>query len=255
MKLLTFNIRIDLPDDRKNDWNHRLKSVAEVINSGDYDVIGLQEPNESMLEALMLKCPTYRYTGQPRDKRKEMTPILFNTERIRLLSSETIWLSNTKNIPSKFPESNFNRIATIGIFEDRRTFQMFRFVNTHLDYASGEVQDRQMVVLLKHLNVQTSSKRLPTIIVGDFNATLKATVHRIIDQAKIASSKLSSVFENELIHATYHSFLGNQSGDPIDYAFFTKHFKKTSFKIITETFFQMYPSDHFPIEFSLDFLK
>ena len=255
MKLLTFNVRIDLESDGDNQWKNRLNSVAQVINEGEYDVIGLQEPNEKMLESLMNKCPAYRYTGSQRDEKNEMNPILYDTEKMRLLASETIWLSDNKEVPSKFSDSFFNRIATISIFEERRTFKMFRFVNTHLDYANDDVQKRQMEVLIKHLNVQTSAKRLPTIIIGDFNAGLNGKVHELLKEAKIAHSKLSSVYDGESIHATYHQFKGIKDGDPIDYVYFTNHFQKQSMRIITDKFFQVYPSDHFPVEFSLDFLN
>lgn len=255
MKFLTFNVRIDLESDGINQWKNRIKSVAQVINDGHYDLIGLQEPNKTMLDSLLDLCPNFKYTGSPRDHNNEMNPILFNSEKMRLLSSETIWLSATIDKPSKYPDSHFNRIATIATFEDRRTFRMIRFVNTHLDYANDEVQTKQMQVLIKHLNIQTSAKRLPTIIIGDFNAPLHASVHQYLREAKIAHSNLTSVYENEPVHGTYHQFKGTYESDPIDYAYFTKHFKKEAFRIITEKIFQVYPSDHFPIEFSLDFFN
>lgn len=255
MKLLTFNVRIDLPNDKENDWNHRLKAVALVINSGNYSVIGLQEPNMTMLKTLMALCPEYGYTGHPRDENAEMTPVLFNLDKVRLLTSETIWLSDTLNEISKFPDSHFNRIATIATFEERTSMKIFRFVNTHLDYANETVQRMQMEVLMKFLNEHASLKKLPCIIVGDFNATPDKKVIKMMKEVKIGKSGLTSVYENEIAHATYHQFSGKTEGEPIDYGFFTNHFKKSHFKIVTDQFFQTYPSDHFPVEFSIDFLK
>lgn len=255
MKLLTFNVRIDLSSDGVNDWNHRLKAVAEVINSGKYSVVGLQEPNMSMLKSLIALCPGYGFTGIARDENGEMNPVIFNLESVRLLTSETIWLSDTLYMVSKFPDSHFNRIATIATFEERGSMRMFRFVNTHLDYADETVQKKQMEVLIKYLNSRVSMKKFPCILVGDFNATPEKPVLSLIKESRIGHSVLSSIYENEITHATYHQFTGETKGDPIDYGFFTNHFRKSQFKIITEQFFQRYPSDHFPIEFSIDFIK
>ncbi len=255
MKFLTFNVRIDVESDGENAWKNRIKSVAEVLNKGDYFVVGLQEPNELMLDALLKESRKYRCAGEPRDPNGEMTPILYQVEKVRLLTNETLWLSDTKKIQSKFTDSNFNRIATVAIFEANQSYEMFRFVNTHLDYANPDVQKRQMEVLIKHLNKQSSAKRLPTIIVGDFNAKLNDPVNEYIKTVSLGKSKLTSVYGTENPQATFHNFKGTVEGEPIDYVYYTEQFQKESQVVIRDKFFQVYPSDHYPVEFSLNFIK
>ena len=90
MKFLTFNIRIDAPSDGINGWKNRIKSVAEVLKVGNYPIVGLQEPTTKMLKELMKELPQFRYAGTPRDANGEMTPILYQVEKVRLLTNETI---------------------------------------------------------------------------------------------------------------------------------------------------------------------
>lgn len=255
MKFLTFNIRIDAPSDGINGWKNRIKSVAEVLKVGDYPIVGLQEPTTKMLKELMKELPQFRYAGTPRDANGEMTPILYQVEKVRLLTNETIWLSKTKYVESKFDDSNFNRIATIAVFEVNGTMEMFRFVNTHLDYANPNVQKRQMEILINHLNKQSSIKRLPTIIVGDFNATLNDPVHHYLKKVTLGGKSLTSVYGPDNPNATYHQFEGLNDGEPIDYVYYTEPFVKEGFVVIRDKFFQIYPSDHYPVEFSLNFIN
>jgi endonuclease/exonuclease/phosphatase family metal-dependent hydrolase len=255
MKFLTFNVRIDAPSDGTNEWKNRIKSVAEVLKAGDYPIVGLQEPTMKMLKELIKEIPHYRYAGTARDERGEMTPILYQVEKVRLLTNETIWLSKTKYAESKFEDSNFNRIATIAVFETNGTMEMFRFVNTHLDYANPDVQKRQMSVLIDHLNKQSSIKRLPTIIVGDFNATLDKPVHQYLKKSSLNGKSLTSIYGDENPKATYHQFEGILEGEPIDYVYYTEPFVKAGFVVIRDKFFQVYPSDHYPVEFSLNFIN
>ena len=253
MKYLTFNVRINLSSDLINAWPNRVKAVADVIQKGAFGIVGLQEPNLEMVSDLLKELPNYRYTGLPRDERNEMTPILYNPELVTLIESKTIWLSATPDIVSKFEESHFPRIATIAVFETEEG--RIRFVNTHLDYANPIVQRKQMTVLIKAVRKMDLRNSLPTIIVGDFNAVPSDTVIEYLRRVCIGFSRITSLYQIKKPGKTYHGFQGGRAGQPIDYIYTTDHFENKKYHVNRTSKDGLYPSDHYPIEFSLNLKK
>jgi len=254
MRLLSFNIRINVASDGINAWPHRIKRVAEIIRNGSYPIIGLQEPNLKMVEELLAELPLYRYTGIPRDERLEMTPILYRPDIVTMVSSRTFWLSDTPDVVSKFEASHFPRIATLATFKTAEG-TCFRFANTHLDYANGLVQKRQMEVLIAELDRLDKSDPLPVIVTGDFNATLNDPVNRFLRNASIGNRKLVSIYGDCDPEATFHDFKVGTEGEPIDYVYLSGPIENTGWNVIRTDFQGLYPSDHYPVEFSVEFFK
>ena len=254
MRLLSFNIRINVASDGINAWPHRIKMVAQIIKNGDYPIIGLQEPNLKMVEDLLEALPLYRYTGIPRDERLEMTPILYRPDIVTLVSSRTFWLSDTPETVSKFPASHFPRIATLATFKTADG-TIFRFVNTHLDYVNGEIQKQQMEVLVAELVKLDKNEPLPVILTGDFNAVLNDPVNIFLRSALIGNQNLLSIYGELDPKATFHDFKGGTAGEPIDYVYLSSSIKNTGWKVIRTDFNGLYPSDHYPVEFSVEFFK
>jgi endonuclease/exonuclease/phosphatase family metal-dependent hydrolase len=254
MRMMTFNVRIDVKSDGMNAWAYRKEAVAEVIRQGKYAIMGLQEPSVAMLEELCGLVLGYQAIGEPRDELLEMAPILYDPLQVHLLSHKTIWLSLTPNQISAFPESHFPRTATIAIFETLEK-KRFCFVNTHLDYASELVQKLQMQVLIEYLNQMPAIEKLPIIILGDFNATKDQMVHQYLKHARIFRRSLHDVFDSMHVGLTYHGFGGEIIGEPIDFVYATENLMIKDQSVIFDKFFQMYPSDHYPLAFSVDFFK
>jgi endonuclease/exonuclease/phosphatase family metal-dependent hydrolase len=254
MRLLTFNIRINVASDGINAWPHRIGMVAQIIRNGDYPIIGLQEPNLLMVEDLLKALPLYRYTGIPRDERLEMTPIFYRPDIVTLVSSRTIWLSDTPETVSKFQASHFPRIATLSTFKTADG-TIFRFVNTHLDYVNGEIQKQQMQVLVAELKRLDKTEALPVILTGDFNAVLDDPVNTYLRRVSIGNQRLDSIYGDINPNATFHDFKGGTAGEPIDYVYLSQSIQNTGWKVIRTDFNGLYPSDHYPVEFSVEFFK
>lgn len=237
-KLLSFNVRLDIETDGVNRWLNRKSRVLDFLNRQKYDIIGFQEITPTMYEEIKDRLSDYGYVGTFRYYLDEATPIFYLKDRLKLVESDTFWLSDTPGEISKFENSFFYRIATYAVFEcPSDTLILF---NTHLDYHSDDLSFRQLNVILKKMDA--IGKKYPDakiVIGGDFNQ-LPGT--RTVG---LASSLLRATYESEDV--TYHGFGSCHPGLMLDY-FFVKGASKYKFRIINE---RDYLSDHHPIELTI----
>jgi endonuclease/exonuclease/phosphatase family metal-dependent hydrolase len=238
MKIMTFNVRIDVPVDKQNQWDYRKKAVVQYIKNENPDFVGFQEPTFHMIEFLSEELKEYKRIGISRDSSGESTPIFYKFREFQLLEEKTVWLTDTPLVPSKDLESFFPRIATYGIFRHNES-KPFVLCNTHLDYASEMIQEKQMKVLVSLL--ETFSLR--TVILGDFNATSEKNVHLFLKNQMYNHTYNSS----QLQQATFHNFQGTLLGNPIDYIYLSKGWELKSCIIDHLTLEPTMLSDHYPV--------
>ncbi len=249
MKGLCFNCRIDVMNDGENQFHHRLPAIKALFNADAYDLLCLQEVNPRMREALLRQNPEYIATGESRDHNGEQTPILYHKDRMELIKSETLWLTPTPKEPSTIEGSHFPRIATIALVRSKQDQSVFTVINTHLDYANEFVQAQQMTHLLSELN--KSDYPLPYLLMGDFNASLNASVHTILKTTEIDHHFFKSVYRDTNPQKTFHGFHGGIEGEPIDYIYTTLPINRVHYRIIREPFLNKFVSDHYPIAFEI----
>lgn len=244
MEIMSFNIRIDVEVDKLNSFSHRINNIVLFIQKRLPVIIGLQEPNEEMLNKLLKHLPNYKAVGNPRSEKGEYTAILYLSDEVTLLNSRTFWLSDTPNEVSKFEESCYYRIATLATFEEKNHKQL-TIINTHLDYFSEDVQVKQISVLL---NESKKNKLNKLVIMGDFNATPSSKIHKVLQNENLKSSYS---YEQEK-QSTFHNFKGTKVGEPIDYIYLSNDIKYHSSSIIVDGDLNNYLSDHYPIKVEIE---
>ena len=67
MKIVSFNLRFDTPDDGEQQFIHRLPYILDRIREEKPDIIGFQEALQSMREALRDGLEEYYIVGGGRD--------------------------------------------------------------------------------------------------------------------------------------------------------------------------------------------
>lgn len=238
MHIASINLRINVDVDQENSWVYRKQKMIDFIKEKDFDVIGCQEASEDMV--LDLKeglSDLYEIIFQPRDNRKEGTPILYKKEMV-VLNQGTFWLSETPDQESIVEGSHFPRICTYARFKE------FIFFNTHLDYVSDDV----CLIQAKHLveNIQFLSKEENSIILtGDFNMHPTSKTIQYMNKYYIHDYQHQNI--NQL---TFHGNKDIVKGEPIDYIFHTTNLKTSKLTIHYNKDKGIYLSDHYPI--SLD---
>jgi endonuclease/exonuclease/phosphatase family metal-dependent hydrolase len=150
---------------RMGQWGHRAPLVVDQLEELAPDVIGLQEVDLTLDQGMWIsRQVNKRLPGQPHYRIKHATNTgqrasfhsIATLARIDFLEHEILDLMT------------FERVAQRMVF--RCGEQPFVFVNTHLHHPVEAQQERvqQLECLLAWLDRDT--RRLPTVILGDFNA-------------------------------------------------------------------------------------
>ena len=237
MKVMSFNVRINVEVDKEHAWPYRKDQVLSYLLKLYPDIIGLQEPNQGMLSDLNPLLELYSMVGLPRQKNGEYTPIYYNKARFEYIQTETFWLTETPKEESKLPDSAYTRIATY-LHLKHSIKGDIHLVNTHLDYQSEAIQVKQIKVILDYLSPKLGTH----IIMGDFNAYPNAAVHKTLQDAGYTSNYAPSQ-EKEV---SFHDFQRQAMPEPIDYIYTKNILEPRKIEIINDVNTK-YLSDHYPI--------
>ena len=241
MKLVTFNLRMENPDDGPHRFLNRRAAIIGRIRTEAPDILGFQEALPEMYDYLREHLPEYAFVGHGRSETYlgEANPIAFRPDRFVLKSCSTRWLSPTPEVPgSCFPEdqSICPRIFVTAELYDWQTDSVFRVVNTHLDHEGPIARRRALELIARQI-----PDDLPTVLMGDFNCpptddALELLRERFLDQTQ------------GLGH-TFHCFEGYYTWktDKIDYIFTTKEFRRSASGLWKNQGVCL--SDHYPVCF------
>lgn len=243
---MSVNLRTWSPlDIGKRSWFYRADLQISNINNNAPDIIGFQEATAMHYKFLTDALLGYDNVIQYRTDGifSEACPIFYRSDRFELKDKGSFWLSETPEVMSKDWGSACYRICSYVVLTDKSSKQDFVVFNTHLDHISDEARINGINVVLDKIQQFGS---LPSIIMGDFNAdesseTYKAATELFLD-AKYQT-------ENTVKGATYQSWGRHLDDENIDYFMISKKgIKVSEYKIITTTYQDVYPSDHFPIK-------
>ncbi|WP_276373306.1 endonuclease/exonuclease/phosphatase family protein [Chryseolinea sp. H1M3-3] len=251
IKVMTYNIRLDTPNDSINQWPKRDHKVYALIKKYDPDLIGLQEVLHHQLMDLLQNLPAYTYIGVGRDDGKtkgEYSAILYKKDRFKALNQNTFWLSETPEVPgSKSWDAAITRVASWGTFKDLKSNKDFLMINTHFDHIGKEAR-KNSAALLKQ-KASEIAKDFPLIITGDFNCTRADAPYATI-MNPVGISLVDPAPKNP--PGTFCSFKVNSiTCNGIDYIFHSKAWNANAYQVIQDNDGKYYPSDHLPVMVNL----
>ncbi|GAB5496748.1 MAG: hypothetical protein Phyf2KO_18280 [Phycisphaerales bacterium] len=244
IELMTFNIRYGTANDGINAWHNRQDFVSGLIRGSLPDVVGMQEALKAQIDDLTPALPGYSFTGVGRDDGKdkgEFAPIFYNTDKLKLVESDTFWFSDTAGEPGSASYGNsIPRICTWAEFETVHGSHRFRVANIHLDHQSAESRLKSMQQMREAIGKTTAD--LPYFVLGDFNCTPDSEpAQRLIGKGWKAA------VEAEEAVGTFHGFTG-EPGKRIDMILVPSSCEVTEAEVITIGGKDgIWPSDHFPV--------
>ncbi|RAR50270.1 endonuclease/exonuclease/phosphatase family protein [Flavobacterium lacus] len=258
LKVMTYNIRLDLARDGENSWSNRKENISNLINFYEPDIFGIQEGLPHQVQFLDSILLGYKVVGEGRDggKNGEHSSIFYKSSKFELIECDTFWLSETPDEVSKGWDAALNRICTYGIFKDNETKQLFCVFNTHFDHV-GEVARNKSAQLIHQKVSQLNTKDYPVMIMGDFNLEPQS------EPILFLSNQYNHVKSDaKLIYNSGGTFNGFEFHKPIlkekeiDHIFVSKKsFEIKKYAVLTDSYSCKYPSDHFPVLVELKFLK
>lgn len=250
LKLVTYNIRLDLESDGENKWSNRKDFWASQINFYEPDVFGIQEALPHQVTDIASALPGYSYVGIGRDGigKGESSNIFFKKDRFKMVQEKTFWLSETPEKISKGWDAALNRVCTYVLLKDNKTKKSFWVFNAHLDHI-GELARTNAIQLILSKIKEVNTKKLPVFVIGDFNT--EPNEQRITDLKKQMDDSYDITKQKPFgPNGTFNAF---QYFEPvkkrIDYIFLSKNnpFKVVKYAVLTDSKNLKFPSDHFPV--------
>ncbi|MGI8315914.1 endonuclease/exonuclease/phosphatase family protein [Halobacillus mangrovi] len=256
LQIMTFNLRVDLPQDGVDSWGYRAEKVARMIKKHNPLVLGVQEVLIHMIKDLERFFPDYSWIGEGRrgGMSDEFCPIFYNHDVLECVDSGQFWLSDQPAVPNSISwDSDFPRICTWGHFRSReKPFESFLVYNTHLDHISQSARENGIALIWERMNSHYREKNIPIVLTGDLNSQPDNSVIEFL-RGKVSILGLTTDLQDsyaaltETPGNTFHSFQGGSEGVPIDYIFCTPNGKVLETQIDRNTYDGSYPSDHYPV--------
>jgi len=255
LKIASYNIQYDNIKDKINTWEKRLPGVVSVFNKYQFDIVGAQEPYLSQLNDLMPQIPDYNYLGinilgDTGILRRHYTPIFYKKEKFDVLDWGTFWFSETPDVPGKKGwDAYSSRICTWAKFKDKHSKKEFYFFNIHFDHL-GEVARRESPKLLLS-KIKEIADGYPVFTMGDFNTNQYTDNYKIMNESGIVkdSYHIAKTIRNRTT-PTYNGYKAELTGsNRIDHIYVSLKPQITvkSYRILTDSYKGIYPSDHFPV--------
>jgi len=256
LKVMTWNIRYNNPDDGENAWPLRKEHVTDLILFHAPDIIGMQEALLGQVNDIASRLPGYDWVGVGRDNginAGEYSPIFYDSRRFQLKEQGWFWLSETPDVPSRGWDAALPRICTyikLEEYDSRRNFWVF---NTHFDHVGDDARKEAAKLIVDKIK-ELNDDKLPVILTGDFNLTPDT------DPMKWLMRKMHD--SRELSEADPYGPLGTFNGfdfnspleNRIDYIFVNRKVDAVrKYGVLTDSYDQKYPSDHLPVYVELWF--
>jgi endonuclease/exonuclease/phosphatase family metal-dependent hydrolase len=152
IRIITFNIRYDNPDDGRDAWRFRKESVVHVLRSLNPSVFGLQEALAHQVDDIAFGLSDFAWIGVGRNdghRDGEFNPIFWKRSEYTCNASGTFWLSdNCDWAGSKMEGAALPRVCTWVRLEPVSGGKPFFVFNTHFDHINEDVRERQAGIII-----------------------------------------------------------------------------------------------------------
>lgn len=255
LSVMTYNLKV-AHGFGGNRWAVRRPVMRELLRRERPHVIGTQEGLYRQLRTIKKDIgPHYDWigTGRMGGRKNEFAAVFYDTGRLEPIESDHYWLSDTPSvIASNTWGADLPRVVTWVRFGDlAREGREFYVLNTHLDHRSQYARERSVELIGETLAAFDSS--LPVVVTGDFNV---AAHHNRVYDAMLALGLVDTwdaAGARGPLYATFNGFRPPEpDGERIDWILTTPRVTTLSAAINTFTMNGRTPSDHLPVQVSLD---
>lgn len=262
IRIMTFNIRFDNPDDGKDAWPYRKDFVASTIRFHQSDIVGTQEGMYHQLVELDDLLPEFEWIGVGRDagdEHGEFCAIYYRPNRFDLIEENTFWLSETPDVPGSMGwDTAITRITTWARFYDKKNERKVIVFNTHYDHIGEEARRESSKLILQKISELADGD--PVIFIGDLNTTEHDEPYKIITRPDSESGKpilfdgfYHSIYGHHGPTSTWNGFERIFPDRRIDYIFVDSNLNVIQHGILADIRDGHFPSDHLPVVADITF--
>jgi endonuclease/exonuclease/phosphatase family metal-dependent hydrolase len=254
IKVMSFNIRFDNPQDVPNHWSARLPLVERYLNDEMPDIMGVQEALYHQNEDILRILPGYAYVGTGRDDGQrggEFSSLFFRTDVFELLEHSQFWLSENPHTPGSIGwEAILPRVVAWAHLRHKHSGQNIFVFNTHYSHVSDMARRRSMEFMSGMM--KEIAGEAPVIVTGDFNIRKGSSLYNDMVDHFYRNNLLQSVALAPGVRhsnqATFNGFNDQLHDAVIDYIFVSPHFVVKSYDVDLITEDEVYISDHWPVK-------
>lgn len=258
LKVMTYNIRLDLKSDGINAWSQRKPFFTAQLQFYEPDIFGIQEALPNQVAGIASALPEYMHVGVGRDGNNtgEASDIFFKKQRFKMINSGTFWLSETPDVVSKGWDAAYNRICTYARLWDKKTNKQFWVFNTHLDNEGKVARIKEIELILSRMKT-INKMHLPVIFTGDFNSESSTPQIQFLKTKMIDTHDVSA----QRPFGPSGTFNGFHHDEPvtmlIDYIFLSRntYWIVNKYAVLSDSKDLRYPSDHLPVYVELRYKK
>lgn len=253
MKIMSYNIRYAGDSDSAHSWSDRKYPLTKQVAFFEPDILCVQEGYTEQLEFMENFLEKYNYSGKGRGEKEQgmQNAIFFKIEKLKLLKTDTFWLSETPDKPSKGWDGEFERTCSYALLENKDSGRKFWIFNTHFDHKGEKATVESAKLILKKIE-ELNNDNLPVLLTGDLNQEPETECVQIFSE-KLKDSKSVS----DLVYGPQGTFSGFSVGERInrrvDYVFTDKRIKVLKYAAINNPDGLNYPSDHLPVFVKVSF--
>jgi endonuclease/exonuclease/phosphatase family metal-dependent hydrolase len=250
LRLMTYNIRLDIASDGENDWAHRREWVASQVRWLHPDIFGMQEVLPNQKTDLIAALPEYQVLGGGRDDGKdqgEASPIGFDRGKFALVDSGLFWLSTTPTVPSKGWDAAYNRVATWVRLRAKGRREAILAINTHWDHI-GMVARKESAAQIVRWIAANAQRCDRVMLFGDFNSEYDSEPLRRVRESGLRDAREVTKSPPFGPSATFNGFKNpDPAGRAIDHFLLGKEIDVDRYLVLAQLIDGRWPSDHFPV--------
>jgi len=246
--IITYNIRMNTPNDGVNAWPLRKDKVAGLLRFHQADIFCVQEALPEQMNDLAISFPDFDHVGVGRDDGKregEHMAIFFKNSRFEKLSDGMFWLNETPDKPGFGWDAACNRTVTWIKLRDKITAKIFWFFDTHFDHRGNKAREESAKLIMKYIK-EINKENLPLILAGDFNLTKSSgPIQLILRELYDAKDKSESAPYGP--EGTSGGFDVKVMSRTIDFIFINEGIRVLRHGVLSDSYGLYYPSDHLPV--------
>ncbi len=247
--VITYNIRMNTPEDGVNVWALRKDKVAALLKFHQADIFNVQEALTEQMNDLESSLPEFDHVGVGRDDGKtagEYMAIFFRKSRFEKLNDGMFWLNEHPDKPGLGWDapSDIRDVTWIKL-KDKVTKKSFYVFDTHFDHRGIIAREESAKLILKSIK-EINKENLPLILTGDFNCAKNSIpIQLILKELNDAMDKsLTPPYGPE---GTSGGFNVKVLTRKIDFIFINENVTVLRYAHLSDSFGLFYPSDHLPV--------
>jgi endonuclease/exonuclease/phosphatase family metal-dependent hydrolase len=255
LRVATYNICINTFEDERK-WSNRKILISDMIKTGNWDIIGIQEASTNLMNDLCELSDGYQWLGRETYFGNDVV-FMYKSTRFEVLESGDFWYSETPDELSIGWGAAYPAKCSWVKFRDKNRDKVFYFFNSHYAASTSTINSTaartQSAILMKTKIKEIAGDNSKVFATGDYNSTPTTDAIKnilagdFLKDSRILSESLPTGPDN-----TCNDWQ-TPNNAKYDWIFLPAGIRVLSYKVQNDRPNGQYPSDHDPVVIDVKF--